>query len=113
MYLVFIGSIIFLYKLQQLLQRLQRAQRARRQARPASPPPRRAETNDAIELVDLEHRRGSRAGPRPERELIAENQGSETNPEDPDVDGPHGRDLGESTDNFSLAETVVETESFT
>ena len=85
--------------------------RARRQAR-ARLSPRRAEAEGGTELSDLRRRRGSRSVPGTQKGVVAENQGSETNPEDTDVDGTHGQNRRGTADNNSLAEPPPAARSF-
>ena len=86
--------------------------RARRQARSARLSDRRAEAEGGTELSDLRHRRGSRSVPGTQQGVVAENRGSETNPEDTDVDGTHGQDRQGTADNNSLAEPPPAPRSF-
>ena len=86
--------------------------RARRLARSARLSDRRAEAEGGTELSDLRHRRGSRSVPGTQQGVVAENRGSETNPEDTDVDGTHDQDRQGTADNNSLAEPPPAPRSF-
>ena len=94
---------IFKY-FKQMFTRWLNSYRARRQAPPVSHSPRRDETEEGMELTDLGRRRGGRSSPRTQRGVVAENQGSESNPEDTDVDGTHGQDPWGTRDNIPLTE---------
>ena len=94
---------IFKY-VKQMFTRWLDSYRARRQAPPVSHSPGRDETEEGTELTDLGRRRGSRSSPRTQRGVVAENQGSESNPEDTGVDGTHGQDPRGTWDNIPLTE---------
>ena len=87
--------------------------RARRQARRNEPGPCHPEADGDFELQRLPRRRGSRSVPGTQRGVVAENQGSETNPEETDVDGTHGQDHRATTDNDSLTEPPAVAREFT
>ena len=84
-----------------MFRRLLDSYRAHRQARHARHSARQAEAEGGTELSDLRRRRGSRSVHGTQQGVVAENQGSETNPEDTDVDGTHGQDRRGTTDQGS------------
>ena len=86
----------------------------RRQARPDDLSPHRAdELEGATELADLRHRRGSRSVPSTQRGVVAENRGSETRPEDTDVDETRGQYPRVTMDDATLFGPPAEARSFT
>ena len=87
--------------------------RARRQTRRNEPGPRHPEADGDFELQSFPRRRGSRSVPSTQRGVVAENQGSETNPEETDADGTHGQDPRATTDDNSLTEPPAEAREFT
>ena len=77
------------------------------------PGPRHPEADGGLEPQSLSRRRGSRSVPGTQGGVVAENQGSETNPEETDVDGTHGQDPRATTDDTSLTEPPAEAREFT